>query len=122
MNVTPVSAARGLRAGVIVAVDVKSQVIKWEKPEIAKEIVSRSNYVTGVILNNISIAAADLVVYPAVKQLHWSDFGQIDMIVKEGEKAAAAAIPSIKVRLSWFYFLKVVKDFLGLSKTAPVSA
>jgi hypothetical protein len=75
-----------------------------------------------VILNNIALADADLIIYPAVKQLHWSDFGQIDLIVKEGEKAAVAAIPRIKARLSWFYFAKVLKDFFGLNKTVQTSS
>jgi NTE family protein len=110
VNVTPVSAARGLGAKVILAVDVKSQVMKWEKPEIAKEIVSRSNYVTGVILNNIALSDADIIIRPAVKQLHWSDFDKTDMIIKEGEIATAAMSPRIKARLNPLSLIERIKS------------
>ena len=102
VNVTPVSTARNRGAGLIIAVDVKSKIVRWEKPEKAVEIVSRSNYITGVMLNNIILRDADVVIMPAIKYMHWSDFDKINLIVKEGEKAAALAIPKIRAKIEMF--------------------
>lgn len=116
VNVTPAPTARSLGAGIVIAVDVKSRIVKWEKPEIAKEVVSRSNYITGVILNNIALKEADIVVFPDVKQLHWSAFDKISMIIKEGEKAAMQSLPKIKARLGMFGFINFFTGLFGAKR------
>ena len=113
VNVTPVSTARNRGAGLIIAVDVKSKIVRWDKPEKAVEIVSRSNYITGVMLNNIIIRDADVLIMPGVKYMHWSDFDKINLIIQEGEKAAALAVPKIKSKLQMF---NILDFFKGLFK------
>jgi len=99
-NVTPVSTARNRGAGLIIACDVKSKIVRWStKPEKAIDIITRSNYITGVMLNNLIIRDADVLMMPDVKYLHWYDFDKINFIITEGEKAAALAIPKIKAKI-----------------------
>jgi len=116
VNVTPVSTARNRGAGLIVACDVKSKIVRWEKPEKAVEIISRSNYITGVMLNNLSLRDADVLINADVKYLHWYDFEKMDLIIKEGAKAAELVVPRIRAKLEAFGlpgFLKRLFKGLG---------
>jgi NTE family protein len=101
VSVTPVKAARQLGADFIIASDVKSRIVKWEQPDKAKEIIARSNYVTGVLLNDIHLKEADTVISPAVKHMHWSEFDKLRFMAQEGEKAAASRVWEIKAKLRY---------------------
>ncbi len=111
VNVTPVSAARNRGAGLIIACDVKSKVIRWDKPEKAVDVISRTNYITGTMLNNICLKDADVLIMPAIKYLHWSDFDKINLMIKEGEKAAAQSISLIRAKLGALNIWDTIKKW-----------
>jgi NTE family protein len=116
VSVTPVHAAKKLGAEFIVASDVKSKIVRWEKPEKASEIMSRSNYITGVMLNELHLKDADVVITPAVKHLHWADFDKLDFIISRGEKAAEFKMLELKMKTSYNGVVSKVFDFFGLGK------
>lgn len=118
VSVTPVPAAKLLGADFTIAVDVKSKIIHWEKPEMAKEIISRCNYITGVLLNDIQIKEADAVISPAVKYMHWSEFDKLDFMIHEGEKAASAKLLEIKARS---VYRGITSGILGFFRRPQVS-
>jgi NTE family protein len=108
VNVTPINAAKRLNADYIIACDVKSRIMRWEKPEKAKEIIARSNYITGTLLNMINLKKADIIISPAVKHIHWTGFNKIDFMIEKGERAALQRIWRIKAAIKYKILLKNV--------------
>ena len=98
------------------AVDVKSQVVHWDNPERASEIISRCNYITGVLLNEFHIKDADIVIYPDIKHLHWAEFDKINMIIEEGYKAAEKKVSDIKIKIKTGKIVDKIKGLFGLNR------
>lgn len=119
VSVTPVRAVQVLGADIIIASDVKSMIMRWEKPEKAKEIVDRCNYITGVLLNEYHLRDADSVISPAVEHIHWIEFDQIDFLVAEGIRAATSAVVEIKVMLGVQTLMDKVKGLWRWGKQVP---
>ena len=115
VSVTPVNAVKQLGADYVIACDVKSRVTRMTKLEKAKDIISRSNYVTGSLLSLIQLRSADVVISPAVKHLHWSDFNKIDFIIKKGERAALLKLWIIKTKPK---FTKTLDNIITYIKKA----
>ncbi len=111
VSVTPVRAARLLGGKFFIASDVKSAMKKWSSTENAREIISRSNYITGILLNNIHMKEADVIVSPDVKHLQWSDFHKLDFMIEAGEKAAGEKTGEIRrvyrARAVWSWFRRL---------------
>ncbi len=113
VNVTPVKAAEMLGSDFIVACDVKSKVMRWEKPEKANEILNRSNYITGALLNEYNLRSAAVVIAPPVKHIHWTNFDKIDFLVQKGYESAMEKLPEIKPA---FKDKNVFDKFAGIFK------
>lgn len=107
VSTTPVAAVKKLGANFIIGCDVKSKIIKWNNPEKAKEIISRSDYITGVLLHELQLKCADVVISPQVRHLHWTEFDKMAFISAEGEKAAQARVHLIHSKLT-------IKGFTGM--------
>lgn len=99
VNVTPVKAVKMLGGDFIIACDVKSRIVRWEEPEKASEIMSRSNYITGVLLNKFQLKEADMTISPAVRHIHWTGFDKMDFMIKKGEKATLQKMWEIKTAI-----------------------
>jgi NTE family protein len=91
-----VGAVKRFGADIIVASDVKSKIMRLSKPEKAKEVVARSSYVTGAMLNELQLKEADVVIAPNVKHFHWSEFDYADVMIREGIKGAADQVGKIR--------------------------
>jgi NTE family protein len=113
VSVTPVKATRAMGADLVIACDVKSKIMRWDKPEKAKEIVDRCNYITGVLLNEYHLKDADAVVAPAVKHIHWIEFDQIDFLVNEGARAMKESLLEIRAKIGLKTFLDKVRDLFS---------
>lgn len=98
VSVTPVNAVRQLGADFVIASNVKSKIIKWNKPENAREIIARSNFITGILFNEMQLREAQVVISPDVGYFHWTDFDKINLMIKKGEQAAMQKINEIKIK------------------------
>lgn len=107
----PVNAVKELGADYVIACNVKSQVFKVDKFTKAKEVISRSEYITGAILNDIILQKADLVISPEVKQVNWTGFNKVDFLIDKGEQAALPKLIEIKAVLGYKNILDKIKDF-----------
>jgi len=116
VDVTPVKAAGELGADFIIACDVKSKVMRWEKPEKANEILNRSNYITGSLLNEYNLRGAAVVVAPAVKHIHWTGFDKIDFLSQKGLEAAEEKMPEIRKAYGKRTMLGRFAEALGINK------
>lgn len=91
----PVIAARSMGADVVIAVDVSSEMSKFETSS-GLDIVLRADAVTRVFLNSLLLDDADVVVKPEVGHIHWADFSDPRGLVRKGELAALEQIVDIR--------------------------
>jgi NTE family protein len=92
----PINGCRKLGADIIIAVNVKSRKRYLERLDNGLEVISRANYLTGTRLNELSLLGADIVINPAVGNIHWANFKRLDHCAKRGERAVWAKLEHIK--------------------------
>ena len=56
----------------------------------------RANAIRDATLVRYLTRLADLVIEPAVKKIHWADFGAIDQVITAGDQAMTEAIPHLR--------------------------
>lgn len=95
----PVDAARQLGANVVIAVDISSKA-SGTNPQGMLGIVGQSISIMGQKLGEQELARADVVIRPKVNQIGSADFEQRNQAILEGERAALAAMPSIKAKIA----------------------
>lgn len=95
----PVDAARELGADLVVAVDISSKA-RGQAPTGMLGTISQSIAIMGQKLGQAELARADVVVRPQVLDIGGTDFTQRANAMLEGEKAALAAIPLIRERIT----------------------
>lgn len=95
----PVDAARQLGADFVIAVDISSKA-SGRNPEGMMGIVNQSISIMGQTLGAQELARADVVIRPQVREIGSADFAQKNQAILEGEKAALAAMPTIRARLA----------------------
>jgi NTE family protein len=94
----PVDAARQLGADFVIAVDISTR-ITGKTPESLLGVVNQSITIMGQKLGEQEIARADVVIRPKVNDIGPADFEQRARAIVEGEKAALAALPQIRLKL-----------------------
>lgn len=95
----PVDAARQLGADLVIAVDISSKA-SGKAPEDMLGIVNQSIMIMGQKLGEQELARADVVIRPRVNAIGPAEFEQRNQAILEGEKAALAAFPQIRARIS----------------------
>jgi NTE family protein len=95
----PVDAARQLGADFVIAVDISSRP-SGSNPEGMVNIVNQSITIMGQRLGAQEMTRADVVIRPQVGTIGATDFEQKNQAILEGERAALAAIPTIRTRLA----------------------
>lgn len=123
-SLVPVHAARAAGADVVIAVMVDRDLPADTDIDTAKDILYRAGEITANTLEAAELQNADVIIRPAVGDLHWTDFARAVDLIKTGEQAARAALKQIHEslplhrRLSRFArrFLKTAgKDGIGMS-------
>ncbi len=95
----PVDAARQLGADLVIAVDISSKA-SGKTPEDMLGIVNQSIMIMGQKLGEQELSRADVVIRPRVNAIGPAEFEQKNQAILEGEKAALAALPQIRARIS----------------------
>jgi NTE family protein len=115
----PVICAQNMGADVVIAVDVSSEITKFDDTS-GLDIVLRADAVTRVFLNELLLDEADVAIHPDVGHVHWADFSNPRELVRQGELASLermvavrsaihrAAIPPRKLVDQ----IKVIKDII----------
>ncbi len=94
----PVDAARQLGANFVIAVDISTR-ITGKTPENLLGVVNQSITIMGQKLGEQELSRADVVIRPKVNDIGPADFEQRARAIVEGEKAALAALPQIRIKL-----------------------
>jgi NTE family protein len=91
----PVICARDMGADVVIAVDVSSEIARFEDTS-GLDIVLRADAVSRVFLNELLLAEADVSIHPAVGDVHWADFSDPPELIKQGERAALDKLVEVR--------------------------
>jgi NTE family protein len=94
----PVDAARQLGADFVIAVDISTR-ITGKTPENLLGVVNQSITIMGQKLGEQELSRADVVIRPKVNDIGPADFEHRARAIVEGEKAALAALPQIRIKL-----------------------
>jgi NTE family protein len=115
----PVICAQNMGADVVIAVDVSSEIAKFEDTS-GLDIVLRADAVTRVFLNELLLDEADVTIHPTVGHVHWADFSNPRELIRQGELSTLermvavrsaihrAAVPPRKLAEQ----IKVIKDII----------
>ena len=96
----PAGKVRELGADRVIAVDVSRELKASSVPQNVLEILYRTEDITSYHLSKERLQYADLIISPDIHHLEWADFKHAKKIIKEGEKAAEAALPEIEKLLN----------------------
>ncbi len=94
----PVLCAWDMGADIVIAVDVSSDVAPFEDKS-GLDIVLRADAVSRIYLNEILAREADIVIHPAVGDVHWADFSNPGDMFKQGEVAALEKLITIRTMI-----------------------
>ena len=95
----PVLPAFRLGAEFVIAVDISAEIDDTENYSRGVDVMIRANAIRDATLVRYLTRLADLVVEPAVKKIHWADFGAIDQVIAAGDQAMTEAIPQLREML-----------------------
>ena len=107
----PVRAVKELGVDFVIASDVKSKVVKVKELRRAKDVILRSEYITGALLNEYMLKEADIVIAPKVKHINWTGFNKTDFLINRGEKAALLKVVEVKAVLGYKSLVDKIKSF-----------
>ncbi len=96
INAVPVEPLLHRGADFVIAVDVSRDLSDFEGPGNGLQVVFRADAVTRHVLAAERMRAADIVLSPAVRQIHWSDFTRAEETIRHGRDAALEAIAEIR--------------------------
>lgn len=91
----PVLCGRDMGADIVIAVDVSSDVAKFEDKS-GLDIVLRADAVTRIYLNELLARDADVLIHPKVGSVHWADFSNPREMFRQGETAALEKLLAIR--------------------------
>jgi len=91
----PVRCSFDMGADIVIAVDVSSEVAKFEDKS-GLDIVLRADAVTRIYLNEILVQEADVAIHPAVGGTHWADFSNPRELFRQGEIAALEKLIAVR--------------------------
>lgn len=98
-SLVPVHAARGAGADVVIAVMVDRDLPRDPDVETARDVFYRASEITANRLEEAELESADIVIRPAVGDLHWTDFTRSKDLVRIGETAARGSLQKISASL-----------------------
>jgi NTE family protein len=94
----PVRAARAMGADFIIAVDVGNKP-QWGQSDSTLDVLLRTFTIMGASIGRLEMADADVVIRPVTPEVGSTDFDARHYAILAGEKAVAAALPSLKSKL-----------------------
>lgn len=102
----PVQAARQLVPGaIVVAVDISTELGPMHDVNRGWECIMRVESIASKKLNELELGQADVVLRPRIGRKYWSDFTELDMMVKAGVDETESRIEDVRSRLQrWLPF------------------
>lgn len=110
IDAIPVEPCRKIGADFVIAVDISMDLEERMDFRRSINVFLRSNTITRLRMQQLQAAQADLVIKPAVGDLHWADFSNVDGAINLGKEAAQLSLKqlsraiSAKRRKKWLGF------------------
>jgi len=98
-SLVPVHAARDAGADIVIAVMVDRDLPANTGIETAKDVLYRAGEITANMLEAAELQNADVIIRPALGDLHWTDFSRSKDMVAIGEEAARRVLEEINASL-----------------------
>lgn len=98
-SLVPVYAARQAGADVVIAVMVDRELPADADIDTVKDVLYRASEITANTLESAELETADVIIRPAVGNLHWTDFSRARDLVTAGDEAASLALKDIQASL-----------------------
>ena len=95
INNLPVSVVQDMGADYVIAVDLGGMKERYHRPHNILEMWSLTYY-TLISLTHSEAHLADCLIRPDVGRFNLTDFSQTEALIKEGRKAAAAAVSQLR--------------------------
>jgi NTE family protein len=92
----PVLPARALGGDPVVAVDITAELEETDGPLEGLAQYVRANDIRDARLIAWTLHGADVALEPAVKDVHWADFGAFEQCIEAGEASARGALPALE--------------------------
>ncbi len=109
----PVLPAYRMGADVVVAVDISADLDDTRNYRKGTDILLRANAIKDSILAGFTRVLADVIIEPAVKDIHWADFDSFELCIQAGDEAATQAIPAIREVVRRARWRTVIRPRLG---------
>lgn len=105
----PVDAARELGADIVIAVDISTKA-SGKTPDSLMGVVNQSIAIMGQKLGAQELARAEVIIRPRVANIGPAEFERRAEAMLEGEKAALAALPQLRVQIAAWQRAQVAKQ------------
>ena len=92
----PIQAARALGADIVIGVILGRKLGPPGDLSSALEVILRSDELAKFKLFRLTLEEADFLIDVELPDIHWTEFGRIDELIKRGESAAYSAIKDVK--------------------------
>ncbi len=109
----PILPAFRMGADVVIGVDISADLEDTRDYTRGIDVFMRANAIKDSFLVALQRSIADVVVEPAVRKVHWADFGAVDHCIAAGDEAAVKAVPHIREVLRSERWRSVVRPLLG---------
>jgi NTE family protein len=109
----PVLPAFMLGADMVLAVDISADLEDTRDYTRGIDVFIRANAIKDSFLVTFQRRLADVIIEPAVRKVHWADFGAVEHCIAAGDEAAVGALPSVRESLRSEKWRSVVRPLLG---------
>ncbi len=109
----PVIPAFKLGADVVIAVDISAGIEDARGYRRGVDIMVRANAIKDSTLVTYLCRLADVVIEPAVKSIHWADFGAFEQCFQAGDVAASGQVDRIRQLLRQERLLSLLRPGSG---------
>jgi NTE family protein len=113
VNKVPVLPAFRLGADIVIAVDISADLEDTRDYTRGIDVFIRANAIKDAFLVAFQRRLADVVVEPAVRKVHWADFGKVDHCITAGDESVVAVLPAIREALRSERWRSVVRPLFG---------
>jgi NTE family protein len=109
----PVLPAFKMGADMVIAVDITADLEDARDYSRGVDIMVRANSIKDAVLVDMLRRMADVVIKPAVKKVHWADFGAYERCIEAGDAATTDAVPRIREMLRHERLFSLVRPRTG---------
>lgn len=109
----PVLPAFRLGADVVIGVDISADLEDARRYARGIDVVMRANTIKDSVMTSLHRRLADVLIEPAVRRIHWADFGAAEFCIAAGDKAATEAASGIRELLRQERFRSFMRPPMG---------